>query len=573
MNLMELTKEELPEVIETDVLIVGGGLAGCAAAIKAKDNKNVDVILLEKAAVRRSGEAGAGMDHYPNVAHPRVNGITAEEFGRMRTTDMAGLVSTKLSILTAKDAIKPLVLLEEIGVKLREEDGTYKMLTGRTKKVDFMFYRGADLKLKLAAEVHKRGVKVFDRTMCTNLITKDGSVVGATAVNIRNGKFLVFKAKAILLSTGGIWRLYEYPFATFPSNLFIAYQVSTNSGDGAAVAYRAGAKLTNMEYTYVHQGLAGWPSSAFVGHLGPHVPTKTSKGENLQEKYPEIRERVAGGSFHPWTNYAYMPNMSMPEAEREVLYYNTTEVSGEIETYGYYMAANEAPMGVKIIRDRGGLRRAPFEIRHWISGVPRSFSGLMFDEKGETSLKGLFVAGDTQGGLPLYGAMGALVWGCRIGRYLAEYVPNTNRPSFDKEQFIQVQAERNRIRAPLSRRDGTEALELEDFVRKVMRNYVEIHKIEPKLKRAMELAQLVKERFVPTLIARNPHELMRALEVQNIIDIAEIHAYTALLRTETRLPPYHYRVDFPEQDDLHWKKNIVVQNIGGKIKYTLETLE
>jgi len=569
---VKLSLEELAdEVIETDFLIIGGGLAGCTAAIKAKDNKNIDVTILEKAAVRRSGECGAGMDHYPAIAHPKINEVSPDEYGRVRAADFGGLASTKLSIITARDIIKPIALLEDIGVKLREEDGKYRLLPGRSPKGDFILYRGADLKLKLAAEVSKRGVRVFDRTMCTNLITKDGAVVGATAVNVRDGRFFVFKAKAILLSTGGIQRLYGYPFATFPNNLFMAYQVATNVGDGTAMAYRAGAKLTNMEYTYVHIGLAGWPQGAHVRHA---VPIKNSKGKILEEKYAtKVRERYGLGGFYPWTNLAYMPDMAKAEAVKDVLYHDATETPDETETYGLFMAANETPMGVKIIRDRGGLRTAPFEMRDWISGLFRSFSGVMFDEKGETSVKGLFVAGDIQGGVPGYGASGAQTWGYRIASYLREYVPNTEKPSFDAEQIRQVQAERKRIRAPLGRKEGVDPLELEDYIRKVMQHYVQIYKMEPKLKRAVELMSVVQEKFVPALAASNPHELMRTIEVQNIVDIAKLHAQTALLRTETRMPPYHYRVDYPEQDDVHWRKNIVLQNVDGEMKYTLETLE
>ena len=558
------------EVIETDVLILGGGLAGCMAAIMAKNNKDVDVTVLDKATVRRGGDAGGGMDHHA-IAHPQINGLTAEEYGRMRTADLEGLASTKLSIVTAKDALKPIPILEEIGVKFREEDGAYRFVPGRSPKPNMLFYRGADLKLRLAAEVNKKGVRVFDRTMCINLITKDGAVVGATAVNVRNGKFLVFKAKATLLATGGIFRLYGSNFATFPNNLFYAHQVATNSGDGSAAAYRAGAKLTNMEFTYVHVELAGFSQACLARHA---VPIKNSKGEYIEEKYPEVRERYKSHGFYPWTNYCYMPDMLKAEAERDVLYHDTTEAPDEAETYAIFMCANETPMLLKVIRDRGGLKAAPFEVatRDHNAGLFRSFSGVMFDEKGETSLKNLFVAGDAQGGIPSYGAVSALSWGYRIGNYLKDYAPNTGKPTFDKDQLRQVQADWENIRALLGRNEGVDPLELEDYVRKVMLNYVHIHKIEPRLKRALELIAVVKERFVPALATKNPHELMRALEIQNILDMAEVHAYSALLRTETRMSPQHYRVDYPNQDDVHWRKNIVIQNVDGEIQYALETL-
>ncbi|GAI25923.1 unnamed protein product, partial [marine sediment metagenome] len=200
---------------------------------------------------------------YPSIAHPKINGLVAEEYGCMRANDLAGLASRKLSIITAKDALKPVVVLEDIGVKVREEDGTFKMIAARIgggltrregeEKIgtagDSILYRGADLKIRLAAEVRRRGVRLFQRTMLTSLITKDGSVVGATALNVRNGELLVFRAKAILLSTGGSQsRMYSYPFSTFPNNLFTGYSNPASTADGHIAAYRAGAKLTNLEF-------------------------------------------------------------------------------------------------------------------------------------------------------------------------------------------------------------------------------------------------------------------------------------------------------------------------------------
>lgn len=573
------------EIIDTDILILGGGLAGCMAAIRAKE-RNIDVAIVEKAAIKRSGEAGRGLDHYPAIAHPKINGLVAEEYGRIRANDLAGLASRKLSIITAKDALKPVVVLEDIGVKVREEDGTFKMIAGRIgggftrregeEKIgtagDFILYRGADLKIRLAAEVRRRGVRLFEHTMLTSLITKDGSVVGATAVNVRNGEFLVFRAKAILLATGNAQsRMYDYRFSAFPNNLFTGYSNPANSGNGHIAAYRAGAELTNLEFVSIAVNSLGWSPSpqgaVFCGKM------KNLKGEELFAKYPGVREQEKGGGFSPWVKYLFMPSMSDPEIERNVIMYYWDGVPESAEWYGAFMSASETPIVLKMTQDRGGLRNAPYELSAWLRGIIRSFGGVLHDEKGETSLKGLFVAGDVGGGMPAYGSTGALVWGYRIGDYLAECIPDTKKPVLDAEQLRQVQKEKERVLAPLRRTDGVNPLELEDLTRKVMSHYVGIKKIEPRLKRGLQQIRILKEKFVPKLVATNPHELMRALEVQDIIDLSELHAQTALLRTETRMPPYHYRVDYPEQDDANWRKNIVVKSAVGQMKYTLETLD
>ncbi|GAH88852.1 unnamed protein product, partial [marine sediment metagenome] len=249
--------------------------------------------------------------------------LAAEEYGRMRADDLAGLASRKLSIITAKDALKPIAILEDIGVKVREEDGTFKMVPHRigggmtrqpgekqlTLVGDSILYRGADLKIKLAAEVRRRGVRLFERTMLTSLITKDGSVVGATAVNVRNGNFLVFRAKTIILATGAAQpRMYDYPYATFPNNIFTGSSVPANTGNGHIAAYRAGAELTNLEFISIGIQSLSWGMSPQGAQY--HGKMKNSKGEELFAKYLQVREQQKGGGFVPWARYPFMPSMS-----------------------------------------------------------------------------------------------------------------------------------------------------------------------------------------------------------------------------------------------------------------------
>lgn len=579
---MVRTLEELAHrVIETDVVIFGGGLAGAMAAIRTKESQDIEVWVVDKATVSKSGETGAGIDHYPAIAHPKINGITAEEYGNMRADDFDGLANRKLSVITAKDALKPVAVLEEIGVEIREDDGTVKIQPGRigggymwregekgAQAGDFILYRGADLRFRLADEMKRRGVNILERTMLVSLITKDGEVIGATAFNYRTGKLYVFKAKAVVITTGGAQRIYGYPYGVFPQNLFLSYTCPANHGGGTTAAWRAGAKLINMEYIYVHAAEKGipWGSAQSFSTWATNT-----KGEVLEDKYRELLRKYGRGGFHPRTNYCFAPNMADAEINNDVLFFDSRHTDDLDEGIGYFMHANEAPMMLKIMQQRGGLKNTVAEVIPWVTGLPRNFSGIWHDENGQASLKGLFAAGDVGGGLPLYGSAAAFVWGYRIGDYLTSYIPDTDKPAFGSGQIRQVHTEKNRVFAPLAHAsDGEEPLELEDYVRKVMREYVYINKIGPKLKRAQEVLQIARERFVPVLGASNPHELMRAIEVQDIIDIAEVHAATALLRTETRMAPFHYRVDYPEKDDVNWRKNILVHKVDGTIKYALE---
>jgi len=577
MNLEELADE----VIETDVLIVGGGLAGCMAAIKAREH-NVEVTVIEKSSLRRGGSRGRGIDHFPSIAHTKLNGVRAEELGRMRAGIHAGLASEKLSIITAMEAAKPLVMLEDLGVKIRENDDTVIVQGGRVGTLksglgegsekqsvgDFLFYRGADVKLKLAEEVKRVGAKVYERTMLTSLITKDGSVIGATAVDIRNGKFLVFKSKATVISTGSAHRLYPSPMDSFPHNLFHDFYFPSNSGVHATSAYRAGAELTNMEYIYIHVTPGGVP---WLGPTTFRAKMINSKGEDLTLKYPPRlsadKKAVEGG--YPPTDTAFSPDPATAEIDRDVVMFDMPNLPEDPEPIVYRVSANGDPMVLSLMRYMGSLKRIPLEAHPWFSGIWRSFSGVLHDERGESSLKGLFIAGDSAGGIPGYGATGAFVWGWRCGDYAGEDAEKGAKPVFDAQQIKQVQAEKERALAPLKRKEGmnpmehVNPLELEDMARKIMGHYVGVKKVEPRLKRALELLKVLREEFVPALIAKNPHELMRALEVQEIIDVAELHTTASLIRKESRVPPYHYRMDYPERDEVNWRKNIILKNVAG----------
>ena len=227
-------------IIETDFLIVGGGLVGSMAAIRAKKNdKNIDIIIIDKARMEYSGD-GVGLDNFNQVPlhkedlHRDVDKDDAKKaiFGAER---LKGLKNLRLDAISMKNAYISQPILEEVGVKVREDDGTLKVLQGYRKgtvwgHVEYdengkpteplfgSFCRASDLKMKLGTAVRKTGTRVFDRTMLTSIITRDGVAVGVTALNTRTGKFLVFKAKAILLATGAASILYPYPWAPYPNS-------------------------------------------------------------------------------------------------------------------------------------------------------------------------------------------------------------------------------------------------------------------------------------------------------------------------------------------------------------------
>ena len=568
------------QVVETDLLIVGGGLAGCMAALKAKD-KGIDVLIMEKAAVRRSGDAGCGMDHFPGIVHPkfnaRVNGATPSWLRETESMTMSGFQQ-----LADEYAIKALREVEKIGVKVQEEDGTYKVqpmkmvnliyreatttseelkreLEEEIKKVGFVLYRGADLKVKLAAEIHRRGIKLLERTMLSNLLTSDGNVVGATGVNIRTGQFVVVRAKATILATGAATRLYWHPHGTFPNNLFMLYHDPTNCGDGIMAAYRAGARLANMEFVDGHTNAVGLPR----GFTLTWYKMQNTKGEDVLQKH---WGNAKNAPLHP----VFLRTMAARKEQEqgELVGWDPTLLPDDAEHWWEFMAENERPYSLKLLRAIGGIKNAPRESTFWYHGVLRDLGGVLIDQNGQTALKGLYAAGDIVGGGKA-GATTAVAWGYREGEKAAEYVQTISHSAIDEDQ---VKNDRDRTLAPLSRSDGIDPLEMENIVRKIITDYVGLVKSKAKLKRGLEQLEFIQQAYVPQLRARNPHELMRALEVQSVLQVGLMHTRTSMLREESRFIPSHYREDFPEKDDVRWNKAIVLWQRDGQMEYALQEL-
>lgn len=581
------------EVIETDFLIIGGGLAGCMAAIRAKKDKNLDVVIMEKSTIEYGG-TGVGLDgfhiEFPGIIeHPVPKDLDEETaatslFGATR---YKGLVS-KASLVEVRNWVKPLAVLEDIGVEVREDDGSMQCAqnyrggtvhsrlktdeNGKLYEPNVVMYRGSDLKWKLARAVYKAGVRVFNRTMITSIITKDGIAIGATALNSRTGKFIVFKSKMMLVSTGRATRLNPYPWAAYPNNLFYSIGFPGNCGGGIIGAFRAGAKVANMECLWVYAVSKGVNASGGAGGAGWHFNLVNSKGELLESKYPDLNIRIAGGNIPP-VNFMCAPNMREPETEKDVLVSYTDSATGDEIAATYYTAATEPPRTLKFLKLAGGLKNkrpsegVPYPAALTISGIRR------VTEYGESTIKNLFAAGDcachTAGSR-------ALVWGYIVGSQAGKTISATKGQSMDHEQLEHIEETKERILSPLGRniRNGVNPLELEDYVRtEIIKNYVGVKKRKPRMERAMELLKRVREEAVPLLVAEDPHELMRAVEVQDIIDIAELYIQSSLLRTESRLAPMHYRDDYPEQDPNWDKITIIARKADGLIEYAKENVE
>jgi succinate dehydrogenase/fumarate reductase flavoprotein subunit len=251
--------------IVTDVLVLGGGIAGCHAAINAA-RKGARVVVAEKGAVIRSGSGGAGVDHWHMACSNPCSKISPEEmmeiikaynFGGYYYSEFGNGISCYIQ---CKESWDTLLDLERMGVKVRDVDDEFAGAEFRDEKTKLLFaydydnkytirvVGGADIKVALYKELNRLGVEIYDRVMATSLLTEEiqqgRRVIGATGLNVRTGEFYIFNAKATILSASvpaGMW--------TFSTELIGAstFHDPNNSGEGTAMAWNAGAEITLLE--------------------------------------------------------------------------------------------------------------------------------------------------------------------------------------------------------------------------------------------------------------------------------------------------------------------------------------
>lgn len=525
------------EMFEADVLVIGGGTAGPLAAYKAKmANPALKVVLLEKANVKRSGAIAIGMDGLNNAVVPGF--ATPEQYVREITIANDGIVYQKAVLAYAMRSFDMIRELDDWGVKfLKDENGDYDV-----KKVHHLgtyvlpMPEGGSVKKILYRQLRKAQVLISNRFMATRLLKgADGQIAGAVAVNSRTADILVIRAKAVILAAGAAGRL-GLPASGY---LWGTYENPTNSGDGYAMAFHAGAELTNLECYQINPLIKDYngPACAYVG--GPFgAYTANNQGARFIEcdywsgqMMLEFRKELEGGKGPVFLKFDHLAEETISEVE-------TILHSVERPSRGLFHAGR----GNDYRRDMVEMHISEIG---FCSG--HSASGVWVDEYARTTVPGLYAAGD-MASVPHNYMLGAFVNGAIAGEDAAALAGSTGLADYDPHD---VEAERARIRAPLHTQDGLPPNQVEYKIRRFVNDYLQ----PPKVTRKYEIAQ---SRFAEIrkdlthLVARDPHELMRALEVHSILDCADMAAAASLYRKESRWGLYHYRLDYPVQDDANW---------------------
>jgi len=542
--------------IETDVLVVGGGIAGCFAAIKARD-RGVDVVLVDKASVAKSGgtaAAGAGyMLFNPEWGHDlqtTMNAV-AKNGEYLNDRDWTEIV-LRDSFATYEDLVS-------WGVRFPAGDGTvgeqYQPLdmrdsSGMRSMFGQVFIRRGNFGV-LAKQVAARGVKTVSKVMITDLLTGEQGVAGAIGFSVEDGRTYVFKAKATIISTGaGGFR----PLGSGISGL---------TGDGMAMAYRAGAGVTGKEFPSKFVTLAAYPQwrsySGFVGY-----PRFTdAEGDSL-----ELRNIENVGFWD-------LAMENVIHAGKGPIFWNLESATDrDIEAIKEAVRLSE---GDDLAVTRTGVARPGVKIE-LAGGASAGCSDSMtsgvwpVDTDCSTAVPGLFVAGECCGTRYVgsvhtargFGLTGSAVTGARAGRGAAEYALTTRDRSLSNAQLTEA---RRTLYQPAERVGGfTPAWVTQLLQNTVVPYFVLSIKHQKRLQAALTTVEFLRDHLVPRLTAKDSHELLLAHETRSMVLNAEMILRASLARTESR--GQHYREDYPRREDPGWLAWVRLQQENGAMTAT-----
>ncbi len=547
---------EVDEVLETDVLVVGGGGAGIVAAIESA-KPGIDVTLAVKGLIGHSGCTPAALG---GIAGFYVRDPRDSWWQHFEDTVIGGafLSDQALVEVFSKDVPMALLALEEWGCIFDRDDngGPYlRQFGGHTyrRSVGSGDRSGTEMIKGLKARLFKSPVRILDELSITRLLTDEqGEIVGATALDIRSGKFLVIKARAVILATGGMGRV-------FP----LAYTADWNVGDGYYMAMLAGAKVIDLEMLQWHPTAIWWPPG-LRGMAGSEA--LRSEGGRLYNKYGE---RFMMKYSPEWLEVATRDFVSR-SIYREYTAGNATANGG------VYLSLTHIPADIiekrlptmfsNILSVGIDLRTEPVEITpaaHYTDG------GVVVNVFWESEdVSGLYAAGEVSGGIHGGNRLGSnslpdlMVTGTRAGQAASIRVLNLKK--MDKIPKItqdQVREERLRVFAPLERRDGISPLELRDRHLDIMWQYLSVIRDEKGLKKLVaEMDAMWNEELPKVSVSDRTgtwnYEWLEALDLYPRLFMGQAMALSALMRTESRAN--HYREDYPDTDNKNWLKNTEV---------------
>jgi len=601
----------------SDVLVLGGGLAGCYAAIAAA-RKGLSVVLMEKGCTERSGSAGTGFDHWESACTNPCSGVTPEEIAWAYYDEQDRYSNAIAHYIECREGYDRVLDMESFGGKVRDTEDEFKGAPFRDDETKLMFAYdyankftlrvwGSTFKPALRKELKRLGVTVLDRTEATALLTKKdpaaaapgnpGGItgIGAVGMNTHTGKTVVCRAKATVLCMSRPARVWLFDGDQTGQCEFRPFQ---SIGSGHAMGWRAGMEFTMMEKSVRAEfSSAGrsfppygtgnnhntWYAATMVDARGVEIPYVDRDGKELPDvlsRYmpaPGQKFFLKGGVIdNPKYEYRgpetldfeelnkrgyklpfYADLSRMPESERRVIWGMMVGEEGKtkIPVLQNYTERGFDPQKHMLQSYGTGWQSANFlEQERQFFGAP---GGIMHGWELDTNLAGVYAGGDQLYASDCAGF--ACSTGYYAGRKAADFAASASLQPIDEQQ---VSDEMARLYAPLRTESGYTWKELNHAISKAMQNYCGGIKCTELLEEGRDLLRSFETDIVPALHAENPHELMRTHEVLDILTVAQLVLEASLARKAASVPLCFNRTDYPEETPAE-RRHIVIRRENG----------
>jgi succinate dehydrogenase/fumarate reductase flavoprotein subunit len=559
------------EIITTDILIIGSEGAGARAAIEAA-GRGASVIATTKGIIGKSGAT-----------------VTADADIDVDSRSCRELLGLPGDMNDSPERFMEDMIVEGeylgdqnmIEIHCREAPLRTKELVDWGAKIDYLtqapghryprgvWIPGSEFARVLTKEIAKRNIRLIEHLMITDLLTNKGQVVGALGLDILHGKLIVFKTGAIILCTGGAMRI--YPHTTAPDEL---------TGDGLAMAYRAGAELTEMEFPMFLPYCLITPSAIdgvdFSYNLSAYVESYALNrlGQRYMSKWDPIRmERTTRDVNSIAAGIEILEGRGSPNGGT---YLSLKHLPSNLIEY----TADWLPQGLNRWR-YGNFKMKEFIpdlSQYALETAPASHfwnGGVRINERCETSLVGLYAAGE--GTASIHGANrvsgNALtmtqVWGPRAGEYAVKFVKSSSSPEIDPDQVAIL---RKRLLGGFERKEGSNPIDLRKRIRELAFTKVGVVRNEEGLDAAIaEISGLSEEAACARIRCKEQLfnlEWVEAIQNENMITVLEMVARSSRMRTESR--GALYRTDYPKVNNRDWIKHILIRQANGKMVLSTE---
>lgn len=539
------------ENLQTDVLIIGGGTAGCYAALTISEHSDAKVLICEKAHIKRSGCLAAGVNALNAYI---VEGRTPQDYVDYARKDADGIVRGDL-LLTMSERLNSVTeRLEKLGlVILKDKDGKYVTRGNRNLKIN-----GENIKPILADAVNELdNVTVLNRVNITDYAVENNHINGAFGIGIENDTFYVIKAKAVIIATGGAAGLYKPNNPGFSRHKM--WYPPFNTGAGFAMGINAGAEMTTFEMRFI--ALRCKDTIAPTGTLAQGVGAKqiNSLGEVYETKYGITTSQRIYGTVNENLN------------GRGPCYLQTEGITEEQDESLLKAYLNMAPsQTIKWIESGKNPSQQNVEIEGtepYIVGG-HTASGYWVDTNRKTTIDGLYAAGDVAGGCPQKYVTGALAEGEIAALSVVEYIKDKNVATIDDKVVNSHIDEVENFLKDKHCKFTTE--QLEEAMQTVMDSYAggiktnyrfnekQLEIADYKIKQLMELSK--------DLYAEDFQELMYIYELRERLTVCRSVIAHLKARKETRWHSFAENLDYPEKDNEHWNKYVNSILEDGEIK-------